>query len=100
MKKNELIHLHTLLVELATEYLDEEIASRDDLESYYQLEIGPVALRSRRADHERAVRTLMTALAVCAARDLGRDSAAVPGQHLLRSDDTATESTDQRVTSH
>ncbi|AFK19144.1 hypothetical protein E6P09_10200 [Haloferax mediterranei ATCC 33500] len=99
MKKNELIHLHTLLVEIGGEYLEAGVASRDDLQPYYQLDIGPVALRCSRDDHEYAVRTLMTALAVCAAHDLGRDPTEVPGQHLLR-DDATTRSTDQRVTSH
>lgn len=101
MRKNELIHLHTLLVEIAGDFLERGIATRDDLEPYHQLEIGPMALRSCRDDHETAVRTLATALAVCAARDLGRETSDVPGQHLLGPiDDGETPDTDQRVRSH
>ncbi|WP_411963278.1 UPF0058 family protein [Haloferax sp. YSMS24] len=83
MRKNELIHLHTLLVEIAANFLDEGIATREDIEPYHRLEIGPMALRSCRDDHELAVRTLSTALAVSAARDLGRETSTIPGQHLL-----------------
>ncbi|WP_416839556.1 UPF0058 family protein [Haloferax sp. DFSO52] len=83
MRKNELIHLHTLLVEIAGDFLERGIATRDDLEPYHRLNIGPMALRSCRDDHELAVRTLSTALAVCAARDLGRETSTIPGQHLL-----------------
>ncbi|WP_410764826.1 UPF0058 family protein [Haloferax sp. DFSO60] len=83
MKKNELIHLHTLLVEIASDYIERGVATPEDLVAYNRLEIGPMALRACRADHEIAVRTLTTALAVCAARDLGYDTTMVPGQHLL-----------------
>ncbi|KAB1188586.1 MULTISPECIES: UPF0058 family protein [Haloferax] len=101
MRKNELIHLHTLLVEIAGDFLDRGTATREDLEPYHRLEIGPMALRSCRDDHEVAVRTLSTALAVCAARDLGRETSDIPGQHLLRlPEDTETPETDQRVRSH
>ena len=101
MRKNELIHLHTLLVEIAGDFLDRGIATREDIEPYNRLEIGPMALRSCRDDHELAVRTLATALAVCAARDLGRDTDGIPGQHLLRPvDDVDRSETDQRVRSH
>ncbi|POG54792.1 UPF0058 family protein [Haloferax marisrubri] len=100
MKKNELIHVHTLLVEIASDYRDRGVLTSADLEPYHQLGIGPMALRDCRADHERAVRTLMTVLAVCAARDLDRDADAVPGRHLLRTDEAADTDADQRVTSH
>jgi hypothetical protein len=39
------------------------------------------------------VRTLATILAVCAARDLGRDTAEIPGQHLVQS----SEDSDRRL---
>ncbi|WEL25632.1 Putative metal-binding protein [Haloferax volcanii] len=100
MKKNELIHVHSLLVEIATDYRDGGILTSADLEPYNRLGIGPMALRDCRADHERAVRTLTTTLAVCAARDLDRDAEAVPGRHLLRSDETASTDTDQRAPSY
>lgn len=102
MKKNELIHVHSLLVEIATDYLDRGVLTSADLEPYHRLGIGPMALRDCRADHEHAVRTLTTALAVGAARDLDLDAESVPGRHLLRPDE-ATDTdpdTDQRVTSH
>ncbi|KAB1194416.1 hypothetical protein GJR96_13590 [Haloferax sp. MBLA0076] len=101
MRKNELIHLHTLLVEIAGDFLERGVTTPDDLEPYHRLEIGPMALRSCRDDHETAVRTLSTTLAVCAARDLGRDTDVVPGQHLLHPHEGPEQSdTDQRVRSH
>ncbi|WP_396612801.1 UPF0058 family protein [Haloferax sp. S1W] len=111
MKKNELIHMHTLLVEIATDFLERGVATPDDLDAYNHLEIGPMALRSCRADHELAVRTLTTALATCAAHNIGQDTAAVPGQYLLgpptETDAAETteatkrpDSTDQRVASN
>ncbi|MFC7129604.1 UPF0058 family protein [Haloferax chudinovii] len=100
MKKNELIHVHTLLVEIATDYRDRGVLTSADLEPYHRLGIGPMALRDCRADHERAVRTLTTALAVCAARDLDRDAEGVPGRHLLASDEAAGTDTDQHATSY
>ncbi|EMA07241.1 hypothetical protein C438_04862 [Haloferax denitrificans ATCC 35960] len=100
MKKNELIHVHSLLVEIATDYRDSGVVTSADLEPYNRLGISPMALRDCRADHERAVRTLTAVLAVCAARDLDRDAEAVPGRRLLRSDETAGTDTDQRATSY
>ncbi|KAB1196415.1 MULTISPECIES: UPF0058 family protein [Haloferax] len=101
MRKNELIHLHTLLVEIAGDFLESGIATREDLEPYHQLEIGPMALRSCRDDHEVAVRTLATILAICAARDLGRETSTIPGQHLLGpGGEVGTTDTDQRLRSH
>lgn len=100
MKKNELIHLHTLLVEIAEDFIQRGVATPDDLAAYNRLDIGPMALRACRADHEVAVRTLSTALAVCVARDLGRDPAEVPSQHLLSlPPGTDTTNTDQQIPS-
>ncbi|MFC7203744.1 UPF0058 family protein [Haloferax namakaokahaiae] len=94
MKKNELIHLHTLLVEIANDFIDRGVATPADLAAYNRLGIGPMALRACRADHEVAVRTLTTALAVCAVRDRGHDTARVPGQHLLASPPDSDDSSD------
>lgn len=101
MKKNELIHMHTLLVEIASDFLEEGIATQDDMKAYNQLKVGPMALRSCRADHEIAVRTLTTALATCAAHNLGRDTTTVPGQSLLEPPNgTESTGTDQRLASN
>ena len=101
MRKNELIHLHTLLVELAVDFLEQGIATHEDLEPYHRLEIGPMALRSCRDDHELAVRTLSTTLALCAARDLDRETETIPGQHLVdTTGDVAPSDADQRLRSH
>lgn len=101
MRKNELIHLHTLLVEIAGDFLDEGIATREDFEPYHRLEIGPMALRSCRDDHEIAVRTLSTALAICAAHDLGRETSTIPGGHLLEPpDEIGSSESDQRLPPH
>lgn len=63
MKKNELVHLHTLLVQVAEEYVKRGDATPGDFEAYNRLSITPLSLRASRADHERAVSTLMGILA-------------------------------------
>lgn len=68
MKKNELIHLHALLVQVAEDYVDHGDATRDDFLVYDELGVTPMTLRASRATHERAVRTL---LAILAARSSG-----------------------------
>jgi hypothetical protein len=68
MKKNELIHLHALLVQVAEDYVGHGDATRDDFLVYDELGVTPMTLRASRATHERAVRTL---LAILAARSRG-----------------------------
>jgi hypothetical protein len=63
MKKNELIHLHGLLVQVAENYVEHGDATRDDFAAYDELGVTPMTLRASRATHERAVRTLLSILA-------------------------------------
>lgn len=68
MKKNELIHLHTLLVQVAEEYVESGVATPADLEPYAALGVTPMALRESRDRHEEAVSLLARILADCAKR--------------------------------
>lgn len=68
MKKNELIHLHTLLAQIAEEYTLSGVATPADFDPYAALGITPMALRESRDRHEEAVRLLARILADCSAR--------------------------------
>lgn len=63
MNKNELVHLHALLVRVAEEYVEWGVATRDDFSAYHALETTPMALRRSRADHEAATIVLARTLA-------------------------------------
>ncbi|MFB6129495.1 MAG: UPF0058 family protein [Salinigranum sp.] len=63
MKKNELVHLHALLVRVAEDYVSRGIATPADFVEYERLGVTPMALRAPRHEHERAVRTLAHVLA-------------------------------------
>ena len=62
MKKNELVHLHALLVLVAEDYLSRGIATQEDFAEYERLGVTPMALRAPRSDHERAVQALVRTL--------------------------------------
>lgn len=68
MKKNELIHLHTLLARVAAEYIQRVVATPEDFDSYTALGVTPMALRESRDRHEEAVRALARVLADCSRR--------------------------------
>jgi hypothetical protein len=63
VNKNELVHLHTLLVRVAEEYIEWGVATRDDFSTYHALGTTPMALRESRADHEAATLILARTLA-------------------------------------
>lgn len=63
MKKTELVHFHNLLGTLATELHEEGAVSEEALSEYKELGTSPMAMRGSRAEHERAVLTLASALA-------------------------------------
>lgn len=63
MKKNELVHFHTLLVQVAENYVERGYATRDDFEAYHALGVTPMSLREPRTRHETAVWTLARILA-------------------------------------
>jgi hypothetical protein len=76
MKKNELVHIHALLTSVAEDFAERGILTREECAEYEALEVTPMSLRARRADHERAVATLAQALADAARRDAeGADDA-------------------------
>jgi hypothetical protein len=61
MKKQELIHLHTLLAEVAG-YCQEEGVSLD-LSTYHAHDTHPMAVSHSKSDHEAAVLALVTGVA-------------------------------------
>ena len=63
MKKNELVHLHTLLVQVAADYRERGLMTDTDLDPYRDVGVGPSSLTESRAEHRRAVRTLLSILA-------------------------------------
>jgi hypothetical protein len=63
VNKNELVHLHALLVRVAEAYVEWGVATHDDLAGYRALGTTPMALRQSRADHEAATRLLARTLA-------------------------------------
>ena len=58
MKKNELVHLHALLIRVAEDYVERGEATRADFDEYHELELTPTSLREPRMRHEEAVRVL------------------------------------------
>jgi hypothetical protein len=77
MKKNELVHLHALLVRVTEDYLSRGLATREDFAEYDRLSVTPMALRAPRAEHERAVRILARTLAELSGRHPAADVRAV-----------------------
>lgn len=61
MKKQELIHIHTLLAEVATYW--QEQGRTLDLSSYHEQGIHPMAMSEAKADHEAAVLALADGVA-------------------------------------
>ncbi|WP_058366697.1 UPF0058 family protein [Haloparvum sedimenti] len=62
MKKTELIHFHNLLGTLAKELHEDGPVTERDLSEYRALETSPMTIRGSRAEHERAVLALASAL--------------------------------------
>jgi hypothetical protein len=62
VNKTELLHLHSLLVQVADALRADGVLAIAELEPYLELEVTPVAIDASRAEHERAVRTLATVL--------------------------------------
>lgn len=69
MKKNELLHVHGLLAELAGEFLEEGSLAPEDLEDYEAMGVTPTSLRAAKDDHEAAVLELAAAVAAAAEGD-------------------------------
>lgn len=63
MKKNELVHLHALLVHVRDEFVARGVADEEAFEPYRALGVSPLSMRVPRDRHEEAVRTLARLLA-------------------------------------
>jgi hypothetical protein len=63
VNKNELVHLHALLVRVAEAYVEWGVAERGDFSAYHALGTTPMALQCSRADHETATVLLARTLA-------------------------------------
>ncbi|WP_101297684.1 UPF0058 family protein [Halegenticoccus soli] len=69
MKKNELIHLHTLLTIIAEDYVKRGIAGKGDFDPYRERGVTPMTLTASRDRHEEAVTTLAGILASLSERE-------------------------------
>lgn len=69
MKKNELLHVHSLLVAIARQYDERGRLEPDALDSYRSLGVTPMSIRAPRDDHEAAVLKLVRALGGAAGAD-------------------------------
>lgn len=69
MKKDELVHLHTLLVLLRADLERRGVAEPADFADYEALEVSPMAIYGPKADHEQAVRALASALVTAVDRE-------------------------------
>ncbi len=63
MKKNELVHLHTLLGCVAAHLTERDTITEEALASYEAIGVTPMALREPRERHKKAVVTLAATLA-------------------------------------
>ena len=58
MRKKELLHVHALLSNVASDLRERGELSADGLERYSSLGVSPMSLRRPKSDHEEAVLTL------------------------------------------
>jgi len=63
MRKDELVHVHSLLSVLRAEYERRGIASPVTFEAYDRLDVSPMAVYGSKSEHEEAVMALSRALA-------------------------------------
>lgn len=63
MRKNELLHVHGLLLGIAREFTERGVVADDALDTYRELGVTPMSLRAARDDHAEAVLELGGALA-------------------------------------
>lgn len=62
MRKDELVHLHSLLTVLRAEYERREV-SPEAFADYDELDVSPMAVYGSKAEHAAAVQALASALA-------------------------------------
>lgn len=63
MRKQELIHLHALCVELRRYFEDHHDLSSDPFQSYEEFGVSPLAVHHRKQFHEEALFRLLIGLA-------------------------------------
>jgi hypothetical protein len=79
MKKDELVHLHTLLALVRGEYERRGVAPPGAFDAYDDLGVSPMAVYGSKSEHERAVEALACELAAVST-DKTDQEAAVPSQ--------------------
>lgn len=62
MRKQELVHLHGLLVEITASQVEEGVVSASLWNEYKALDIDSYAIHAQKGDHEQAVLLLATTL--------------------------------------
>ena len=75
MRKDELLHLHSLFALLRSEYVERGLASPAQFSEYDDLEISPMAVYESKNEHARAVRTLAQPLASVSGESPDRSAA-------------------------
>jgi hypothetical protein len=63
MKKDELVHLHSLLTVVRAEYERRGVVSSSAFGSYEELGVSPMAVYGSKSEHARAVQALASTLA-------------------------------------
>lgn len=69
MKKDELVHLHSLFTLLRAEYERRGAASAEAFAAYEEQDLSPMAVYGSKADHLAAVQALSSALAAASDPD-------------------------------
>lgn len=80
MRKDELVHLHSLLAVLRAEYERRGVASPGAFAAYDELDVSPLAVYGSKEDHARAVQALASALASATGDSPGRSAAVTSPQ--------------------
>jgi hypothetical protein len=62
MKKNELLHVHSLLLAVARQFTDRDVVADGALDSYREIGVTPMSLQAARDEHAEAVLELATVL--------------------------------------
>ena len=77
MKKDELVHLHSLLSLVETELSGRGVVASADLRAYEDLDVSPMAVYGSKADHEAAVMALARGLGDACEGPAGDDAGGV-----------------------
>lgn len=81
MRKKELVHLHTLLIEVTQSLVDQGVVSADIWNEYETLDITAHSIHAQKSDHREAVLVLATTLSTALAQPTDEQSTiSVPNQ--------------------